>query len=218
MLLRSKKLLLYSDKNRDSFAIKINGENDFKASTKTDTRYFEVIDKIKFNEDQFENMGWEEILKRWISWLDNIDHENYEYLKFHNLLYLIDENEKVQFITQKTRYTNNSKPNIIIVTNIRIMIVKGKITFALDSGTEFLGFSYERVKWKLHSSIPMDEIKAIETKQGIFSIFSCNIIVKTTNDIKINSIKKSIAYEIVDFIDDCITKNNRNSIEHVLKS
>jgi hypothetical protein len=218
MLLRSKKLLLFSDKNLDSFAIKINGENDFKASTKTDTRYFEVIDKIKFNEDQFENMGWEEILKKWISWLDNIDHENYQYLKSHNLLYLIDENEKVQFITEKTRYTNNSKPDIIIVTNVRIMIIKGKITFALDSGTEFLGFSYERVKWKLHSSIPMDEIKSIEAKQGIFSIFSCNIIVKTSNDNKINSIKKSIAYEIVDYINDSITKNNRNSIEQVLRS
>jgi hypothetical protein len=82
-----KKLLLFSDKNLDSFAIKISRENDVKASTKNDPRYFEIIDKTKFNEDQFENVGWEEILKKWISWLDNIDHENYQYLKSHNLLY-----------------------------------------------------------------------------------------------------------------------------------
>ena len=35
---------------------------------------------------------------------------------------------------------------------------------------------------------------------------------------KINSIKKSIAYKIVDYINDSITKNNRNSIEQVLRS
>jgi hypothetical protein len=64
----------------------------------------------------------------------------------------------------------------------------------------------------------MDEIKSIETKQGIFSLFSCNIILKTSNDNKINSIKKSIAYKIVDYINDSITKNNRNSIEQVLRS
>jgi PH (Pleckstrin Homology) domain-containing protein len=218
MLLRRKKLLLFSNKNLDSFAIKINGENDFKASTKNDTSDFEVIDKIKFN-DQFENMGWEEILKKWISWLNNIDHENYEYLKSYNLLYLINENEKVQFITEKTRYTNNSKPDIIIVTNVRIMIVKGKIAFAIDSGTEMLGFSYERVKWKLHSSIPTGEIQSIETKKGLLSIFSCTIIIKTKNEneIKINSIKKSIAQEIVDYINDCLANNNRNRIENLLK-
>ena len=97
------------------------------------------------------------------------------------------------------------------------MIVKGKISLAIDAGTEMLGFSYERVKWKLHSSISIDEIQLIETKQDVLFIFSCTIIIKTKNEIKINSIKKSIAHEIVDYINDCIANINRNRIEPVLE-
>jgi hypothetical protein len=209
------KILLYSDKNLDSFAIKLKGENDFKAIIKDNTTYSYLIDQINFTEDQFADMSWEQILKKWISWLDNIDHNNYEYLKSHNLLYIINENEEVKFITEKKdNNSNNSSHGIIIVTNIRIIIVKGKVVFETDSKTKILNFGNRRMNWNLHSIIAINEIQSIKTKEGIFS---CNLIIKTDEEIQINSIRIPIAQEIVVYINDLIAKNYRNSIENILK-
>ena len=55
---------MFSDKNLDSYAIKIDEENDFKASTKNDTSYFEVTCRKKIQWRSSENISWEEILIR----------------------------------------------------------------------------------------------------------------------------------------------------------
>ena len=71
-----------------------------------------------------------------------------------------------------------------------------------------------QMNWNLHSIIAINEIQSIKTKEGIFS---CNLIIKTDEEIQINFIGIPIAQEIVVYINDLIAKNYRNSIENILK-
>jgi hypothetical protein len=198
---KKRKLKFYSNNDGNEFAIKIDGEEDFKAVSNRNAKYTEVIDDMKIGSGGIFDLGWDQILRRWISWNSNISEKDYKFLKSLGILHLIDENEKVRITTEKTFYKGHSHvPQFdkVIVTNKRIIIVKAReVPF--------------HVNWEPYSVL-LDEIQSIELAKGLLSFFSCDVIVKTSQSLKINAIKKSIANEIVNYVNKYIKDEATDSI------
>jgi len=189
--LEDKKLLLYSNKEGNEFAIKTASESDFRVRSNDIATYTEIIDKM--NSSVFQDRTSIQILGIWKSWIYNIAEKDYKFLKKLNILHFIEENEKVEFVTEKTFYKGHSHVPLydkVVVTNKRIIIFKAHP-------------SVFNVNWE-PNSILFKDINSIELTKGLFSIFSCDIHVKTPKSLKINAIKKSAAKEIVDYVNQCI--------------
>lgn len=192
---RDQKLKLYSNDVGNEFAIKIDGEDDFKAVSNQSVKYDKVIDDMKVGSGGIFDLGWDQILSRWISWIRNISETDYKFLKGTGILPFIEENEKVRIVTEQTHAsggTHDPPRDKVIVTNNRIIIWKAVMR-------PF------HVNWE-PSSVLFDEIKSIEITKGLFPIFSYDIIVKSSQSlrplIKITTIKKSIAKDIVNYVND----------------
>lgn len=183
---KDKKLLLYSNQQHNEFAIKEEGESDFRIRSDDTAMYTEMIDEMKSS--AFQNLTPTQILGIWKSWVYNIYEEDYEFLKKENILHLIKENEKVALVTLK-RFLGHSHVILydkVIVTNKRILLV-----IADPVGIH--------LNWKPYS-ILFKDINSIELTKGLFSIFGCDIQVRSPKAFKIIGIKKSVAKEIVDYI------------------
>ena len=155
-------MIFYSNNDVNEFAIKIDGEEEFKAVSNNSAKHTEVIDDIKIGPEVVLGLSWDEILRRWISWYKNIDKKDYKFLKEFGILRFIDENEKIQIITEKTQYRGHShvpQYDKVILTNKRILVFKPHSS------------SIFHVNWEPHS-VPLDEIKSIEAKKGLLSIYS----------------------------------------------
>jgi len=94
------KLKLYSNKEGTEYAIKIDGEEAFKAVSNSNAKYTEVIDDMNVGKGGIFNLSWDQILKRWISWKKNMKEINYKYLKTLGFLHIIDKNGKVMIIVE----------------------------------------------------------------------------------------------------------------------
>jgi hypothetical protein len=188
---QDKKLLLYSNKERNEFAIKTGSETDFRVRSSDIATYNEIVDKM--NLSVFQDLTPIQILGLWKSWIYNIREKDYKFLKGLNILQFIEENEKVELVTEKTFYKGHSHVPLydkVIVTNKRIIIFKAHTA----------GF---KTNWE-PLSILFKDINSIELSNGFFSIFSFDIYVQTSESFKINAIKKSVAKTIVDYVNQCI--------------
>jgi hypothetical protein len=196
---RDQKLKLYSNDVGNEFAIKINGEDEFKVVSNQSVKYDKVIDDMKVGSGGIFDLPWDQILRRWISWKNNISEKDYKFLKSFEFLPFINENEKVIIVAQQSHAsggTHDPPRDKIIVTNERIIIlIAAQRPFHLNWVT---------------NSVLFDEIRSIELSKGLFPLFSYDIIVKSSQSIpmiKITSIKKSIAEDIVNYVNDqLITK------------
>jgi hypothetical protein len=195
--LKKGKLMLYTNNDANEFAIKIGGEEEFKAVSNNNANCTKVIAELKIGSEGLADLSWDQILSRWISWYNNINEKDYKFLKSFGILHFIDENEKVQITTEKTQYRGHSHVPLydkVILTDKRIIIFKPHT-------------SIFHVNWEPYS-VPLSEIHSIKT-EGHLPIYSIDIIVNNTE--KINHIKKSIAKEIVDYVNKYI--EDRNSRE-----
>ena len=93
---KKRKLKFYSNNDGNEFAIKIDGEEDFKAVSNRSAKYTEVIDYMKIGSGGIFDLSWDQNLRRWISWNSNINEKDYKFLKRFRVLHFIDENEKVE--------------------------------------------------------------------------------------------------------------------------
>lgn len=199
MIFRKKKLKLYSNSDGKEFAIKIDGEREFKAVSDPSAKYTELIDDIKTGSNGIFDLGWDQILRRWVSWNNNINEKDYKFLKSFGILHYIDEHEKVQMTTEKTFYKGHSHVPLfdkVILTDKMIIIVQANE-------------SHFHVNWEPFS-VPLDEIQSVELTKRLISVFSCDIIIKTSKLLKINAIKKSIADEIVNYVNRYIEEKGTN--------
>jgi hypothetical protein len=197
---KKRKLKFYSNNEGNEFAIKIDGEEDFKAVSNRSAKYTEVIDDMKIGSGGIFDLSWDQILRRLIGWNSNINEKDYKYLKKFGILHFIDENEKVRIITEKKQGGGWPEAPVfdkVIVTNKRIIILERRQS--IWGGP---------VIWEPYSVL-LDEIQSIELAKGFFS---CDIIVKTSQTIKINSLfRKSIANDIVNYVNKYIRDKATNS-------
>jgi hypothetical protein len=199
MIFRKKKLKLYSNSDGKEFAIKIDGEREFKAVSDPSAMYTELIDDVKIGSNGIFELSWDQILRRWVSWNNNIYEKDYKFLKRFGILHYIDEDEKVHITTEKNFYKGHSHVPLfdkVIVTDKRIIIFKAHE-------------SLFHVNWEPFS-VPLDEIQSVELTKRLISVFSCDIIIKTSKLLKINAIKKSIANEIADYVNRYIEEKGTN--------
>ena len=103
---QDKKLLLYSNKEHNEFAIKTGSEADFRVRSSDIATYNEIVDKM--NLSVFQDLTPIQILGLWKSWIYNIMEKDYKFLKGLNILQFIEENEKVELVTEKTFYKGHS--------------------------------------------------------------------------------------------------------------
>jgi hypothetical protein len=149
-----------------------------------------------------------QILRRWISWKKNMNEMDYKYLKAFGFLHIIDENEKVRNIVEtKGHWTHMPRPLVdkLIVTDRRIIIVKARVSHSF-----YLIVSKEYVVWEPYS-ISLDEIRSIELAKDLLPKPACDIIVNTSQEIKIKSVRKSIANEIVNYVNKYIRDRAANN-------